>query len=305
LATLGEKLVDLGLSLSGCRVGIEPEREGDRQLPNERDAHMLRRLKELERYKVSATDGDVGRVVDFLLDDAHWIARYLVVETLGTLDGRQVLITPISFRQFDWSTKQFYLALTRDKIKNSPNIDVDKPVPSRRELDYYGYYGYPCYWGSSGFWGVSAYPGLLADGSWIKANADHERKFGDVHLRSAIELRGYHIQGRDEPIGHVEDFIVDDVTWEVRYLVIDTSNWWFGKRVLIRPHWVTRVSGQERNVYVGMNRQAIRNSPEWSSTEAIGREHEASRRKHYGRKAYRDDGERRVWVPPPTQQHTE
>jgi hypothetical protein len=42
---------------------------------------MLRSLKDLERYVVSATDGDIGSVVNFLLDDERWVVRYLVVET--------------------------------------------------------------------------------------------------------------------------------------------------------------------------------------------------------------------------------
>ena len=259
---------------------------------------MLRSLKELEQYTVSATDGDIGSVVNFLLDDTHWIVRYLIVKTSALLDGRQVLITPISFRQVDWSKKQFHLALTQAKVKNSPSIDVAKPVSRQHEFDYYAYYEYPYYWGSSGFWGASAYPGLLADGSWKHLTDRYAPKSGDIHLRSAAELRSYSIQGSDEPIGHVEDFIVDDLTWEIRYLVVDTSNWWFGKKVLIAPHWANRVSWQERLVHVGMSRQAGRNSPEWKNSEAINREYEASLHAHYGRKAYWDDGARRVWLPP-------
>ena len=41
---------------------------------------MLRSLKELEHYAVSATDGDVGTVVNFLFDDEHWAVRHLVVD---------------------------------------------------------------------------------------------------------------------------------------------------------------------------------------------------------------------------------
>jgi len=99
---------------------------------------MLRSLKDLEGYAVNATDGDIGHVADFLLDDERWIVRYLVVETGGFFSGRRVLITPISFRQVDWSTRSFHLALTRDKVKNSPSVDVDKPVSRQQELDLFG-----------------------------------------------------------------------------------------------------------------------------------------------------------------------
>ena len=50
------------------------------------------------------------------------------------------------------------------------------------------------------------------------------------------------MQGSDDSIGHVNDFIVDDLTWPIRYLVIDTNNWWVSKKVLIAPLWANRVS---------------------------------------------------------------
>ena len=107
---------------------------------------MLRILKDLERYKVSAADGDLGIVDNFFLGDERRIVRYLVVETGGFFNRRRVLISPISFRQAEWSSHRFHLALTADKVKNSPSIDVDKPVSRRNEQDYHRYYGYPYYW---------------------------------------------------------------------------------------------------------------------------------------------------------------
>jgi len=258
---------------------------------------MLRSLKLLERYKVNATDGDIGSVVDFLLDDQHWTVRYLVVDTGSFFSERRVLITPVSFRQVDWSTKQFHVALTMDKVKSCPNVDVDKPVSRQHERDYYGYYGYPYYWGDSGLWGMSAYPGALATVRRYDASVENLEDAGDIHLRSINEVRGYNIQGNDEAIGHVDDFIVDDETWEIHYLVVDTSNWWFGRKVLIAPRWATRVSWEERNVHVNMNRQQITNSPEWTPTVAINREYETRLHKHYGRPTYWNDAAQRVHAP--------
>ena len=178
-----------------------------------------------------------------------------------------------------------------DKVKNSPTVDVDKPVSRQHEGDYYKYYGYPQYWGASGIWGIGAYPGVLATGMWnaAPAPAGHSDESGDVHLRSAKEVRGYHVQGSDDAIGHVEDFVVDDETWEVRYLVVDTSNWWFGKSVLVAPHWASRVSWNEEKVYVDLSRQEITNSPGWSANAAINREYEARLYGYYGRPVYWDD----------------
>lgn len=247
---------------------------------------MLRSLKDLERYKVNASDGDIGSVVNFLIDDERWVVRYLVVQTSGFLDGRRVLISPISFGQADRSAQRFQVALTMDKVKNSPSIDLDKPVSRQHEQDYAGYYGYPYYWGYSGLWGMGAYPTMLvANGVPMNVSASAASS-GDVHLRSDEEVRGYHVQGSDQAIGHIEDFVVDDETWEVRYLVVNTRNWWFGKSVLVAPHWASRISWAENKVYVDLSRQAIKDSPEWNPSDAINREYETRLHDHYGRPAH-------------------
>ena len=146
---------------------------------------------------------------------------------------------------------------------------------------------------------MGAYPGLLAAGTLDEGPDEHSDKSGDVHLRSAKEVSGYHIQGSDHSIGHIEAFIVDDETWTVRYLVIDTSNWWFGKKVLISPHWASRVSWLERKVYVDMARQAIKDSPEWTATTGVHREFERRLHEYYGRPVYWVGGQPSEQTRPP------
>jgi hypothetical protein len=248
---------------------------------------MLRSLKDLERYTVEASDGPVGTVVNFLLDDEFWTVRYLVVDTGGFFDGRQVLISPISFLKAEWATSQFHLALTMDKVKDSPGVDADQPVSRQHELDFSNYYGYPSYWGASGVWEMSGNPALGLPGTEVEVPADvPDLSTNDVHLRSVHEVRDYHIQGSDGAIGHIHDFIVDDASWEVRYLVIDTSNWWMGRKVLISPLWASSVSWEERNVHIDMSRESIKESPEWDPAAPINREYESSLFDYYGRPVY-------------------
>ena len=247
---------------------------------------MLRSLRDLERYTVSTTDGDIGSVVNFLLDDERWVVRYLVVETGGFLKGRRVLISPIFFGQAEWSTRRFHLALTMDQVRNSPSIDVDKPISRQHERDYYRHYGYPYYWGALGLWGGGAYPNSLEAGKWSEVPGRPDEPPGDTHLRSAQEVTGYRIHGSDGEIGHVADFIVDDETWDVRYLVVDTSNWWLGKKVLVAPYWATYIFWDDKMVQVDLSRQAVRSSPEWDAVAALNRDYEAQLYDHYGSPAY-------------------
>jgi len=268
---------------------------------------MLRSLKDLEHYTVSATDGDLGSVTNFLLDDERWTVRYLVVETGGFFTGRRVLISPAFFQRAEWATRRFHLALTRDKIKNSPSIDVDKSVSRQHESEYYGYYGYPYYWGYTGLWGMGGSPGLLAPYKIDAAPSPAPRvaRDGDAHLRSIREVIGYDIQGSDGSIGRVADFIVDDETWEVRYLVLDTSHWWLGKTVLVAPHWASRVSWDERKVFVDLSRQSIKDSPRWDPSAAVNREYETRLYDFYGRPTYWTDTQAPLeGSPPPRESST-
>jgi len=250
---------------------------------------MLRSLKEMEQYQVSASDGEVGTVANFFLDDEFWTVRYLVVDTGGFFEGRQVLVSPISFLKVEWGSSQFHVALTMDKVKHSPGVDTDQPVSRQHEVAFSQYYGYPNYWGGSELWAISVDPGLAALAAQRAAPLGlPDPATQDVHLRSAAELRGYHIEGSDGQIGQIHDFIVDDETWEVRYLVIKTSNWWLGKEVLVSPLWASSVSWEERIVHVDMSRQSIKESPEFDAMAGINREYESSLYDYYGRPVYWD-----------------
>ncbi len=255
---------------------------------------MLRSLRNLEHYTVTATDGDVGKVVNFLIDDERWSVRYLVVDTGAFLNRHEVLISPISFSEVEWPTENFHLALTKEKVKNSPSVDTAKPVSRQQEEEFNNYYAYPHYWTYPDAWTAGA-SSVLAAEAWTEpepppSNPEPPR---ETHLRSAKEIRGYNIQATDDSIGHVDDFIVEDIDWDIRYFVIDTSNWWFGKKVLVAPQWAQQVSWEDRNVQIGLSRQAIKESPEWDSTININREYEARLYEHYRQPGYWDVGSRR------------
>lgn len=250
---------------------------------------MLHSLNSLEHYAVSATDGPIGKAVNFLFDDERWAVRYLVVDTKGFLKGRQVLISPISINDAQWPSKLITLALTKDKVQHSPGVEVDQPVSRQQEALQNGYYGYPAYWGyTGGLWGLGPSPALLRTANWQDTPPRNEpsQSKGDRHLRSAREVRGYHLEGNDGAIGHVSDFIVDDESWALRYLVIETGSWWAGKKVVIAPDWASQINWAERSIRVGLTRQAIQDSPVWNGTGPVNREYEQLLFEYYGRPAY-------------------
>jgi hypothetical protein len=264
---------------------------------------MLRTMKDMEGYTIGATDGIIGEVRDFYFDDQVWVIRYLVVDTGEAPAHRKVLISPIAIGQPNWSEKVFPVALTRVQVKGSPDIDTNKPVSRQQEMAYAGYFGYGNYWGGGGLWGAGLYPDILQAGRQVKAtdgggheNHGHKGALkaksgpvhwqGDLHLRSGNAVARYYVNASDGDIGHVEGFLVDERSWAIRYVIVNTSNWWLGHKVLIATQWIDYVSWAESKIDVNLTRQAIKDSPPYDAAMSFTPEHEAGIHAHYGRVGY-------------------
>lgn len=263
---------------------------------------MLRTMNDLEGYAIHATDGIIGHVTDLYFDDEAWVIRYLVVDTGTWLLSRKVLISPIAIGHPNWTEKILPVSITKEQVKNSPDIDTERPVSRQHEMQYLGYYGYLNYWGGSNFWGGGAYPYTMMpgyEGLVATPQADRPEEMetlardeaarhqnDDLHLRSCKEVVGYHIKADDGDIGHVQGLLVDEETWAIRYLIVNTSNWWLGHEVLIAPQWIQDVTWPEATVSVNLTRQAVQDAPPYNSAEQLTREQELDIFKHYGRTAY-------------------
>jgi hypothetical protein len=268
--------------ISQTRCQPDANSEQKRNAKNE-STIMLSKAKILTGHKLHGLDGEIGRVKEFYFDDRHWTIRYLVAETGTWLADRQVLISPYALVAVNKEEKNIAIDLTKKQIEHSPSLDSDKPVSRQFEESYYGYYGYPMYWGGPYSWG--AYPCIVRDREkWRESNQGGKAR--DHHLRSTHAVSGYHIQALDGEIGHVEDFIIDDETWAIRYLIVDTHNWWPGKKVLVSPQWIERVSWNESKVFVNLDRETIKQSPEYTEASLLTRDYEIGLHRHYNRKGY-------------------
>ncbi len=245
---------------------------------------MLFKTKKLEHYKLKSLDGEIGKADDFYFDDQHWTIRYLVADTGAWLTGRKVLISPYALGQAFKQKHLISVNLTKKQIEDSPSLDSHKPVSRQFEVDYSHYYGSPYYWAGGGVWGMSS----TTLGGTVLTDFDHKKdeETGDSHLRSINEVATYYIHATDGEIGHVEDFIIDDETWTIRYLVVSTKNWWPGKKVLISPTWIQRVSWNDSEVFVSLTREAIQAAPEYTEDALLERDYELSLYKHYDRMGY-------------------
>jgi len=247
---------------------------------------MLEKIKTLKGYRLQALDGEIGTVKEFYFDDKHWTVRYMVVDTGNWLVGKQVLISPYAVGSVDREDEMISVNLTKSQIENSPSLDTDKPVSRQFEDSYYAYYGWPSYWDGPYAWGSFSYASEARE-HWNRVRREQDE--GDRHLRSSEDVTGHTIQASDGEIGHVEDFVLDDDAWTIRYMVVATRNWWPGEKVLISPMWIDRISWIDAKVFVLLTREEIRKSPAYSDTSLLERGYETLLHEHYHRKGYWDE----------------
>jgi sporulation protein YlmC with PRC-barrel domain len=253
---------------------------------------MIRSVKDLHGYAIQATDGEIGEVYEFYFDDETWTVRYLVVETGTWLSGRRVMIAPAVLGEPDTEEERLPVSLTREQIKNSPQIDIEQPISIQKERELNEYYGWPSYWAGTNPWDYN--PALQGSFEVTQLVMEEEQEktpeptepLLNHHLRSSRQVIGYHIQASDGPLGHVQDFLVDDETWAIRYVVVDTRNWWPGKVVLVAPQWIRQVDWEREKVHVDLNRDSIKSGPEFDNLTTINRDYENKLYDHYKRRKY-------------------
>jgi hypothetical protein len=266
---------------------------------------MLWNASTINGYTIAASDGKIGTIRDLLFDDTSWLVRWLVVDTGNWLSGRKVLLPCSALGCLDAKEDQCSIKLTTQQIKDSPDIDTDRPVSRQMETSVYGHYGYSPSWNSDyGYMGGMGYMGgymgtyvggysymggmggamLISPESRRREEeiADAQRNRDDVHLRSVEAVIGYHIHASDGEIGHTKDFLIEDADWSIRYLVVDTKNWWPGKKVLISPRSIKEINWSAQLVNIDVDRQKVKDSPAFDASLTIDGAFEEKFLTYYG-----------------------
>jgi len=67
----------------------------------------------------------------------------------------------------------------------------------------------------------------------------------------------------EETIGHVTDFMMDDKSWAICHLVVETGTWFSGKEIVISPSHADRINYEDSKVFVNLTKEAILQAPEF------------------------------------------
>jgi len=232
---------------------------------------MRRNIKSLIGYRLEATDGDIGKVEEFYFEDTTWVIRYLIVKTGNWFLYRMVLIAPQAIVKKDATPGIFPVNLSKEQIRTSPDIDTDKPVSRQQDMELYGHYAWQMSCGSGFYAGGSAAAmdndPIIDEKIMKEADPNDKRSDDDLHLRSTKKITGYHIHASDGDFGHVSDFICDDATWQIMYLVVDTHNWFGGKKVLVETGTIKEIQWENSKIILDISINSLKDCTDFEESE--------------------------------------
>ena len=249
---------------------------------------MLLGTSRIENSKITAADGTIGKVQTFLFDEEQWVLRFIVAKYGFLFLGGETLISPVSVTGTVGDGDELEVSLTREQIKDAPSADLARPISRRKEEQFHRYYQIPVYWGGAGLWGSAMTP--MEQGTVTYEPEAEPEPIGasedEYHLRSTREVEGYRAEATDEKVGTVSGFLIEDTTWAVRYLRIDSKDEIGGGTLYISPHWVREISWIERKLVLDMSHERLTEVPTVGVSGTLTREDEEKLHDFFGRPRY-------------------
>ncbi len=220
---------------------------------------MLYSVKELQRYQVLGDDGPVGHVDSFYLEEESWILRYVVVDTGPIPSGRLVLLATSALDKPNRDKRSVQAHVTREQVRNSPDIDTTLPISRQQQTILNAYYGWPSYWtlGGPNYPGKSVAPEVNVNAIEMAASeAEVSQDALVLQLYNTEDLDQYHIEALDGPAGHLDDMLSED-EWKLRFLVVDTRDWRPSQDVLVSTEDVERISWATNEILLRLTQKQV------------------------------------------------
>lgn len=224
---------------------------------------MLYKTNVVNSCVVRATDGELGKVKDLYFDSEKWVIRYLVIDTLKWLPGRKVLVSPSSFDHVDLKNNRISILATTLQIENSPSIEEQQPLSRINERELHSYYGWAPYWVGTGLWGLGDLPSTSENLERQKIEESNNDK-SEANLRSIKDIKGqltgYTVMGSDKKLGNVVDFIIDDHSWAIHSIIVDTGSWLPGRKVAISTDSIKSVDWLSNEILTNLTSIDVENN---------------------------------------------
>ncbi len=214
---------------------------------------MIRPLKSLLGFKINAIDGEIGKIIDFYFDNITYTIRYLVVETGSLFFSRQILLSTEALVPSDLEEKEFMTNLTIQQIENCPHADTKKIISDLgEEFRVQQYYKWNHY----------------RDTLYSEIESTIFKKSSAV-LLSVTEISDLEVLCINSKVGHVRDFLIDEESWKVTFLILDAFNVSPAKEVVIPTFLISQLNPASATLLLNLSSEAIANSPEYFSDQLI------------------------------------
>lgn len=210
---------------------------------------MIRNVKKIIGYTLGTIDGKIGEVKDFYFDDKTWTIRYLIVETGSLFFKRKVLISTQALVPPDWDKEILPVNLNIQQVENSPEIDIEKPVSRQQEMELNKHYSWKDY--------------RTEDFNVGSINNE------DQHLRSFVEVTNYKVKANNGEVGKINDFLIDDTTWKINFIVADALLTPPAKFVPVLSKLIKEIQWENATILIDSTVEKIKNSPQYFTDEPI------------------------------------
>lgn len=237
-------------------------------------------LRSFTGFSLGASDGEIGSIKEVYFDDATWTVRYLIVKTGNWLSERVILISPQALTKLDYTQRTFHTNLSMKQVKDSPDIDTDKPVYRQEEAKLYDYFPWQPYWG----FGVAGAGVLIPSVHALRENENRmDEPTQNSHLRSSKKVTGYHIHATDGELGHIEDFIINVDNWTIEFMIIEAGTWLAKRKLMLSPDWIVDINWATSRAIVNVSVDTVKNSPEFDKSSPVNEVYEKNLRDYYGK----------------------
>lgn len=247
---------------------------------------MLFPTKKLEGIQLEATDGEIGKIKDIYFDDKKWTVRYVVADTRKWLPGRKVLLSPASLKHIPFDGESIEVNLDKETIRQSPSLEEHEPVSVRKEAELSQYYGWSPYWEGQYLWGTMGHPQLDGPGippsmmDELEKQKAEQQEVGPGHpdhnLRSvqetAGEKSGYRVFAQGHEVGHLEDFQIQQETYKLQYMIVNTGDWLDEKLRLLSTDWIEEIDWEAKMIMVNIAPDQLKQAPDYEFDHEITRD---------------------------------
>lgn len=233
---------------------------------------MKQNLKTLKGYDVVTTGSIKANIKDFLFDENNLTIRYIEVDFGNIFSGKRVLIPITLFQASQLVGKEFYLNISNEELENCPKPEENKPISRRYEEELFKYLQLQYYWTSGG-----PLPRQVPQKEIDESNLG-------TSLRSYNEVKGYTIQTLEREFGKLDDFIAETNTWEIFYIIVDTSIWLpLSRKVILDIGVIENISYKKEVVKLNIHEDLLKQAPEYDSDAEFDQDTENQVRQFYSK----------------------